>query len=101
MWPTPPAPTTLFYTNSIVRSTIPDWWFWYHILSFTSYQWMGLMQNNFGDNPNAKLNGQHILDFYSIPDYNPWVYTGFTAIFAFVVFILALLALKYKRIEER
>lgn len=63
--------------------------------------WMGLMQNNFEGNDKAILAGKQVLHYYSIPNLNPWAYTGLTAIFSFVVFILTWIALKYKKAEDR
>lgn len=70
-------------------------------MCFTTYGFQGLMQNNFHGNEKAIFNGQQVLKYFDILDYNPWIFFAIQSAFAFGAVFLAWSVFKYKNFEER
>lgn len=93
----------LFFVGVLLRwAQMPSYWSWFCYLNFLRYAWGSLMVNQFGDDRDVQfLNGQTVLEYYSLDGINKWAWLGFEIIFFFVFFLLTFLALTYIRWQKR
>ncbi|PSC74385.1 P-loop containing nucleoside triphosphate hydrolase isoform B [Micractinium conductrix] len=95
--------TLLFFAGFLLRfDDIPNYWKWYSYIDVLRYAWGALMANQFGGDRNVPfLNGETILEYYSLGGINMWGWLGIEACFTVVFFVFAYLALKYVRHVRR
>ncbi|GFR47309.1 hypothetical protein Agub_g8996 [Astrephomene gubernaculifera] len=93
--------TLLFFGGFLFRfHEMPRWWKWYSYIDFLRYSWGSVMVNQFEEEDPAWLGGT-VLSNYSLHDVDKWRYMGFAALFFIAFFIMALLAMQYKKYQLR
>ncbi|KAL4421764.1 hypothetical protein ABPG77_009747 [Micractinium sp. CCAP 211/92] len=93
----------LFFSGFLIRfDAIPNYWKWYAYIDVLRYAWGSLMANQFaGERDVQWVDGQSVLDLYSLGGINMWGWLGIEACFTTVFFLFAFLALKYVRHDKR
>ncbi|KAK9815892.1 hypothetical protein WJX72_011513 [[Myrmecia] bisecta] len=93
----------LFFTGCLLRfADIPDYWTWYSYINFLRYAWGALMVNQFEHSePSDFLGSKGVLDYYSLAGTSKWAFLGYEFAFFVSFFLLAYLALSYKKHGNR
>ncbi|CAL5220797.1 g2870 [Coccomyxa viridis] len=93
-----------FFTGYALRlQNLPAWIGWFHYLDFLHYAWASLMLNEFEHKNTIFIDNQTFLEYYGLPQHGitKWEYLGIEMLFFVMFFILAWLALKYKKHGNR
>ncbi|KAK9804269.1 hypothetical protein WJX72_004137 [[Myrmecia] bisecta] len=91
----------LFFAGFLVRwDNIPSYWIWFAYLNFMWYGWAALMINEFAGR-NVQIFGQEVLAYFSLDGISSWAYTGYCSLFFVAFFLLAWLALAFKKHQNR